>query len=659
MNLSFKTHLKNTSIVLRTVMSAGALYSCATYNVQKGKNLFEVADSEIKSENDFKLFLIGDAGNADEAQAQKTLNLLKGKLDSASSNSMLIFLGDNVYPNGMPQKKDKDYPLAEKKLEDQLAITKNFKGKTLVIPGNHDWYSGVEGLNTQEGFVKKYFDDKKAFLPKSGCPIDDISLSKDIKLIVIDTEWVITNWDNHPGINKNCNIKTREDFYTEFKDLIIKNQGKRIIVALHHPIISSGTHAGFTSAKSHLYPFNSKVPLPVIASTVNILRSSSGASPADINNQHYADLANRLKSIVQDKENIIFVSGHDHNLQYHEEGNIRQVISGAGSKVDPATIVEKTDFSYGGSGFAVMNIRNDQSTDIEYFSTKDAQLKKLTHISVISKPDVFVNNFPNSFPATFSSSIYPVQLTEKRKFYRWLWGDHYRRYYGIPIEAPTANLSELNGGYIPFREGGGNQSNSLRLKAADGQEFVMRGVKKSAIRFLNNMAFQKSTLGEELADTFPEKFLLDFYTTNHPFTPFSVGNMSEKLNIFHSDPKLYYIPKQKALGKYNQNYGDEMYMIEERFSSDPKTLASLDNAKDILSTDDVLKNINKSTKYSVDKESYIRARMFDMLIGDWDRHSDQWKWAEYEVGDKVVYKPIPKTGTRHSANMTGQLLKLS
>jgi hypothetical protein len=55
MNLSFKTHLKNTSIVLRTVMSAGVLYSCATYNVQKGKNLFEVKDSEIKSENDFKL----------------------------------------------------------------------------------------------------------------------------------------------------------------------------------------------------------------------------------------------------------------------------------------------------------------------------------------------------------------------------------------------------------------------------------------------------------------------------------------------------------------------------------------------------------------------------------------------------------------------------
>ncbi|KFF08134.1 metallophosphoesterase [Chryseobacterium luteum] len=658
MNLSFKTHLKKTSIAFRAVLSAGVLYSCATYNVKKGKNLFEVKNSDVKSENDFKIFLIGDAGNADEPQAKNTLNLLKNKLDSADSNSMLLFLGDNIYPNGLPKETDKDYALAKQKLENQLAITKNFKGKTLVIPGNHDWNSGLDGLKAQEDLVKTYFNDKKAFLPKNSCGIDDISLSKDIKLIVIDTEWALVNWDKYPGVNKNCTIKTREDFFTEFKDLITKNQDKRIIVALHHPVISSGTHAGFNSAKANLYPLKSKIPVPVVSSVINILRSSSGASLEDINNQHYADLANRLKSIVQDKENIIFVSGHDHNLQYHEERNIRQIISGAGSKTDPATIAEKTDFSYGGSGFAVLNIRKDQSTDVEYFSTKDNNLKKLTHISVISKPDVFVNNYPKNFPATATSTIYPVKLIQKGGVYRWLWGEHYRKYYGIPIEAPTADLASLNGGFTPFREGGGNQSNSLRLKAADGQEFVMRGVKKSAVRFLNNMAFKKSTFGNELNNTFPEKFLLDFYTTNHPFTPFSVGNMADKLGIFHSNPKLYYIPKQYALGEYNKNYGDEMYMIEERFSSDPKTLASLDNAKDIVSTDDVLKNFTKNYKYSVDRESYIRARIFDMLIGDWDRHSDQWKWAEYQDGDQVVYKPIPKDRDQAFSRYDGAAFKL-
>ncbi|WP_299182750.1 metallophosphoesterase, partial [uncultured Chryseobacterium sp.] len=640
------------------MLITGLLYSCATYNVKKGKNLFEVKNSGALSENEFKIFLIGDAGNADEVQAQYTLNSLKNKLDSAEKNSMLIFLGDNIYPLGMPKETDKEYPLAKKKLENQLEITKNFKGKTLVIPGNHDWYHGLDGLKAQEDFVKTYFNDKKAFLPKNSCPIDDINLTDNIKLIVIDTEWALINWDKYPGINKNCNIKTREDLYVEFKDLITKNQGKKIIVAMHHPLISSGTHAGFTSAKSHLSALKGKVPVPGIASFINILRSSSGASLEDINNQHYADLANRLKSIVQDKDNVVFVSGHDHNLQYHEQRNIRQIISGAGSKTDPVTIAEKTDFSYGGSGFAVLNIRKDQSTDVEYFSTKDNQFQKIAHISVFSKPDVFVNNFPKTLPNTVTTTIYPEKLTKKGSIYRWLWGEHYRKYYGLPIEAPVANIAELNGGYTPFREGGGNQSNSLRLMSQDGQEFVMRGVRKSAVRFLNNMAFKKSTFGNELNNTFPEKFLLDFYTTNHPFTPFAVGNMADKINLFHSNPKLYYIPKQYALGEYNNNYGDEMYMIEERFSSDAKTLQWLDNAKDIISTDDLLKNLTKSYKYSVDQESYIRARIFDMLIGDWDRHSDQWKWAEYEKGDKVIYKPIPRDRDQAFSKYDGMAFKV-
>lgn len=259
MNLSFKSYLKKISPAGKTFLLSGLLLSCATYNVKKGKNLHEVSKSELKTDNDFQIFLVGDAGNSEEIQAQQTLSFFKNKIDSANSNSMLIFLGDNIYPLGMPKESDKDYPLAKEKMENQLAITKNFKGKTLVIPGNHDWYHGLDGLKAQEDFVKTYLNDKKSFLPKNSCPIDDINLTKDIKLIIIDSEWALINWDKYPGINKGCDIKTRDDFYTEFKDLITKNQDKRIIVALHHPVISSGVHAGFNSAKSHLSAFNGKV----------------------------------------------------------------------------------------------------------------------------------------------------------------------------------------------------------------------------------------------------------------------------------------------------------------------------------------------------------------------------------------------------------------
>ena len=31
-----------------------------------------------------------------------------------------------------------------------------------------------------------------------------------------------------------------------------------------------------------------------------------------------------------------------------------------------------------------------------------------------------------------------------------------------------------------------------------------------------------------------------------------------------------------------------------------------------------------------------------MLIGDWDRHQDQWRWIEFKENGKKVYRPMPR-----------------
>ncbi|MES1217025.1 MAG: BamA/TamA family outer membrane protein, partial [Bacteroidota bacterium] len=46
--------------------------------------------------------------------------------------------------------------------------------------------------------------------------------------------------------------------------------------------------------------------------------------------------------------------------------------------------------------------------------------------------------------------------------------------------------------------------------------------------------------------------------------------------------------------------------------------------------------------YSVDQKAFAKARLFDMFIGDWGRHADQWRWASFKEDDKTVYKPIPR-----------------
>jgi hypothetical protein len=210
----------------------------------------------------------------------------------------------------------------------------------------------------------------------------------------------------------------------------------------------------------------------------------------------------------------------------------------------------------------------------------------------------------------------------------------------------------------PVKAGGGHQSLSLRLKDKDGKEYVMRGLKKSATRFLKTVAFKESNIGDQFEGTFAEDFLMDFYTTAHPYTPFIVDDLAEEAGIYHTNPKLYYIPKQDALKEFNEDYGDELYMVEERPDKSHKDLESFGKPEDTDNTEKLLENLRKDTKYSVDERTYIRARLFDMLIGDWDRHTDQWEWAQFKDGDKVIYKPIPKDRDQAFSKYDGTLLSV-
>ena len=154
-----------------------------------------------------------------------------------------------------------------------------------------------------------------------------------------------------------------------------------------------------------------------------------------------------------------------------------------------------------------------------------------------------------------------------------------------------------------------------------------------------------------------DKFLLDFYTTSHPYTPFAIGHLSDAADIFHTKTSLFYIPKQKVLGTFNDEFGDELYMIEEHVGNTQKDMANFGKPQKILSTADVLQEIHRTGKSHVDEPSYIRARLFDMLIGDWDRHEDQWRWALIGKEDGAkIYKPIPRDRDQAFSLYDGSLL---
>lgn len=606
--------------------------ACATLK----KQVIEGAESDrpVDKEIEHSFFLIGDAGYSGFGESSKALKVFKTELEKADKNSTAIFLGDNIYPKGLPKESAKDYELAKHRIEVQIEAAKNFKGETVFIPGNHDWYSGVSGLKEQEKIVEKALG-KDSFLPEDGCPIDKIHISKDIELIIIDTHWYITNWNAQPTINDDCEIKTRQKFLDEFSNLIKKARGKTTVVALHHPMYTNGAHGGQYSFADHMSP------IPILGTLKNILRKTTGVSHADLQNPFYNELKRRLVTIAQENKKVVFVSGHEHNLQYLIEDNLHQIVSGSGSKVTPVRNIGSGKFGYGTPGYAKLDVYKDGSSHVTFYSVDEE--------NVVFQTQVFKENIPlkaktykNNLSSHTMASVYSEDETGFSGFGKFLWGERYREYYSTKVKAPNVGLDTLFGGLVPVRKGGGNQSKSLRLEDKNGTQYVMRAVRKQALQYLQAFLYKDQYIEGQFDDTATEDLVLDVFTGSHPYAPLVVGDLADAIGVFHTNPVLYYVPKQKQLGQYNDEFGDELYMIEEHTSEGHSDKASFGFQNELLSTDDMMEKLHKDEDIVVDETAYIKARLFDMLIGDWDRHQDQWRWIEFEEDGKKVYRPMPR-----------------
>ncbi|HSM64172.1 MAG TPA: hypothetical protein VK833_09570, partial [Gillisia sp.] len=398
------------------------------------------------------------------------------------------------------------------------------------------------------------------------------------------------------------------------------------------------------------------IPIPILGSLAALIRTSGGVSIQDAQNERYKSLVKRLETIATGSERLIFVSGHEHSLQYIEHDSIRQIVSGSGSKGSYAVLSNDGYFAYPDQGFAVYDVFEDGSSWVSFYGNQDNKAKLLYQKEVFSAPKAYdVSNLPVEFPQTFTTSIYKQEETEKTSLYKSIWGQRYRELYGKPINVKVASLDTLYGGLKPVIKGGGHQTISIRLEDSLGRDYNMRRLKKSAIQFLQTVAYKDTPVQDQLENTIAENVIEDFYTAAHPYAFLAVPKLSDAIDLYHTNPKLFYVPKQKALEDYNSEFGDELYMIVERPEDDWAHVKSFgENTEDILSTSDMLEKLRKDEKYFLDEKEYIKARIFDMLIGDWDRHQDQWKWAEQETSEgNKRFLPIPRDRDQAFSNFDG------
>ena len=278
------------------------------------------------------------------------------------------------------------------------------------------------------------------------------------------------------------------------------------------------------------------------------------------------------------------------------------------------------------------------------------QVKKiyyLTIILIITATSVFAQS-DKVIRDSANTVLIKAGNYNKSSFYKFFWGEHYRKEWNTPVVAKKVLLDTIHGGLNVYQLGGSRQTTSIRATDKNEREYAFRSVDKSF-----GGALPEITLG-----TFIEKLANDQVTFSHPYSALVVAPLAEAARIYHANPELVFVPKQDALGKYNDSAGNVLYTLEQRPDENWETASNFGNSKKIVGTEKMFEKILEDNDNSVHQKAFVRARLFDMWIGDWGRHDDQWRWASFKDDKKTLYVPIPRDRDNAFTKFDGLLLKV-
>ncbi len=262
---------------------------------------------------DYILFLIGDTGNP---QCVPELNeSFYRYVHESTAKSAIVYLGDNVYTNGIPYRsytsdtyegKSMKVKIAEAKLLVQLNRLSGYPGNAYFVPGNHDYHKMIKSpkrIDAQRNLItafnkKKETNGEISFKPagRDDLKVELLELTPEIAIIFIDSEWAVRK------INKSASKRLFTDPLK--KAFNAAEKYKYVILAAHHPLYSVGDHG------------HEKLFL----------------ASEDIHRKKYGKYIHTIEPYLNQGMNIIYAAGHDHSIQYMHPQNFHQIISGSGSK---------------------------------------------------------------------------------------------------------------------------------------------------------------------------------------------------------------------------------------------------------------------------------------------------------------------------------------
>jgi len=620
--------------------------------------LLVVFNTEAYSqENKSDLFIYTIGNFADLNPNSAAIKALAKQIEKDKTPSTILFTGDITKANLLNDLE---------RIEDSIRITflikqlqSSYVKHVVFLPGDRDWsFSGKDGLtncNILEHILENLPYDNITWKPGKGCPgPKEVEIGESLLLLIINTQY----W-NHPykvpgPTDAICKISSKKDIMEELEDIIKETKNRNVLIAGHFPIISSGEYGGVMTLKKHIFPLTDAspglwIPLPVVGSLYPAYRQNIGTD-MDIINENYDEFNSELEYIIKDHPGLIYVSGHEYIQQllfkdgsYYLNSGSMALSSFVGKS--PNEVYTKKQqglfrLEYGQNGnvkttaFSYQNGQLVADQTIDLFGSACIEQNNKIPINEYYAPCNLNTIFSETMSGTYGDSVIVVAGEEytangiKKAFLGW----HYRDSWTTPIKTNYLDLDTTFGGLTPIKRGGGRQTTSLKFRAANGCEYTFRSVNKDP----------KKALSYELRETVVADLVKDQTSTQQPYGAMATKLMLERLEILHPSPVLYLLPPDEKLGPFKDEFSNLLGMLEESPKSPSKTCHGFGGSDEVLRSYKLFRNLYKSHNYKVDQKEFAKAKVFDIFVGDWGRHEDNWKWAGYISDQETIYKPIAR-----------------
>lgn len=285
------------------------------------------------------VFLVGDAG----AMTNGVALALGQAIRSTKTPPSIVYLGDNIYPLGLPKEQSSpEWRLAASLLLRQINPFRDSSRGIFFIPGNHDWENhsanGWDAIKREGAFIDSSLGPGH-MAPTHGCPgPSKIALFPDLQAIAIDSSWWLHEHLKPTRAEDGC-ATFSDDTIVSALDSMLKDTpaGVETLFLLHHPLLPADSdHAHATC------PFSPDCPT-------------------------YISMREKISAVLAKYPPLLCASGHNHSLQVHRDqsGCRTYAVSGGASTVYRVAQPKAAQFSESSLGFMILHRESDHAWKLD------------------------------------------------------------------------------------------------------------------------------------------------------------------------------------------------------------------------------------------------------------------------------------------------------